>query len=113
MDEFPISLPLLAVGAAIGAVTSEYVSPHMYGLTFLDSLTLEVGKGKKFHFHHWMMAGLGWGILGFIHPSEKWANSLLTGSLIGVFAQGLSYSTSHWLIYDAESFNAARWAGDY
>lgn len=113
MNEFPISLPLLAVGAAIGSITSEYISPHMYGLSFLDSLTLEIGGNKKMHFHHWMWAGLGLGILGFYHPSEKWVNSLVTGVLLGVFAQGLSYSTSHWITYDADEFNKARWAGAY
>ena len=113
MDEFPINLPLLAIGAAVGSITSEFISPHMYGLSFLDSMTLEVGGGKKLHFHHWMWAGLGLGVMGFIHPKNKWVNSLLTGTLIGVFAQGLSYSTSHWIIYDEDEFNRARWEGSY
>ena len=85
----------------------------MYGLGFLNSLTLKVPGGREIHSHHWMWAGLGLGILGFVHPSQKWLNSILTGTLLGVFAQGLSYSTSHWIIYDEEEFNLARWKGAY
>ena len=33
---------------------------------------------------------------------------MLLGGLLGMFAQGLSYSTSHFVLYDRERFELAR-----
>ena len=98
------------VGAVFAAVVSEYIHPHPYGLYFFPSLRMDIG-GKTIHIHHWILA-LGVLAVYARYPFKNiYANSLTLGALIGILAQGVSYSTAHWILYDEELYAEARYAG--
>ena len=103
-----LNLPVVITAAAISSIFGELVHPHVYGLDLLPSLRIEIGDNKYLHIHHWIYA-LGGLTLLYCFPTPKtWLNSFLAGGLIGGLAQGLSYSTSHFVLYDREKFDINR-----
>lgn len=103
-----LNLPVVITAAAISSIFGELVHPHVYGLDLIPSFRIEIGDNKYLHLHHWIYA-LGSLTLLYYFPTQKtWLNSLLAGGLIGGLAQGLSYSTSHFVLYDREKFDINR-----
>lgn len=103
-----LNLPLVICAAAISSIFGEIVHPHIYGLDLIPSFRIEIGDNKYLHLHHWIYA-LGGLTLLYNFPTQKsWLNSLLAGGLLGGLAQGLSYSTSHFVLYDRDTFDVHR-----
>ena len=100
--------PLTLLGAVVGSVGAEIVHPHAYGLHLFPSTYLTLKNGKRFHIHHWVWALGGMTLYSMRPAKQQWLNSLIVGTLLGVFAQGVSYSTSHLMLYDAEGFRKQR-----
>ena len=66
------------------------------------------GDEKKLHIHHWVW-GLGFLGLYSLYPAKNTTiNSLVVGTTLGAIAQGLSYSTSHLMLYDEDGFKEER-----
>ena len=63
---------------------------------------------KYFHIHHWIYSLAGLSLLYFFPTQRTWLNSTIAGLLLGNMAQGLSYSTSHYVLYDRERFEIER-----
>ncbi|MCP4122145.1 MAG: hypothetical protein GY751_10365 [Bacteroidetes bacterium] len=108
MSIFSNLTPIVVVGAMAGGIVAEYVHPHAYGLHLMPSTVFTILDEQKLHIHHWVW---GLGFLGlyslkpFTRPS---VNSLTVGFILGAIAQGLSYSTSHLMLYDEEGFKQER-----
>jgi hypothetical protein len=103
-----INFPIVVTAAAISSIIGEVIHPHVYGLDLLPSFRIEIGDNKYLHVHHWLY-GLGGLTLLYYYPTSKtWLNSMFLGGLLGILAQGLSYSTSHFVLYDREKFEIAR-----
>lgn len=100
--------PLTLLGAVVGSVGAEIVHPHAYGLHLFPSTYITRKNGERFHIHHWVWALGGMALYSMRPAKQQWLNSMIVGTLLGVFAQGVSYSTSHLLLYDAESFRKQR-----
>lgn len=100
--------PMVLVGAVVGSVGAEIIAPHAYGLHLFPSTYITRKSGKRVHIHHWVWALLGMGVYSLRPSSVTWVNSLIIGVLMGVFAQGVSYSTSHLMLYDPEGFRIQR-----
>lgn len=103
-----INYPVVIIAAAVTSVAAEVIHPHIYGLDLLPSFRIEIGDNKYLHIHHWLYGLTGLTILYLWPTPKKWLNSMLLGGLLGMFAQGLSYSTSHFVLYDRERFELAR-----
>jgi len=103
-----LNFPVVVIAAAVSAIIAEVIHPHVYGLDLIPSIRIEIGDRKYLHIHHWIYALGGLIYLGY-RPINNFAfNSIAVGILLGSMAQGLSYSTSHWVLYDRERFDMAR-----
>ena len=98
--------PTLLLGVVVGSVGAEIIAPHAYGLHLFQSTFTTLKDGTRIHIHHWVWALLGMGLYAIRPFSTKWINSMVVGILLGVFAQGVSYSTSHLMLYDPDGFRA-------
>jgi len=96
------------LGAVVGSVGAEIVHPHAYGLHLSPSTYFTLSNGKTIHIHHWLWALGGMALYSLKPAKKRWLNSLIVGTLFGVFAQGVSYKTSHLMLYDAEGFRNRR-----
>lgn len=94
----------ILVGAVLGGLGAEIVHPHAYGLHLFPSTFFTTKGGKRFHIHHWMWALGGMGLYSLSPFKNTTVNSLVVGGLVGVLAQGVSYSTSKYILYDAEQY---------
>ena len=103
-----LNFPVVITAAAVSAIVSEVIHPHIYGLDLIPSLRFEIGDNKYLHFHHWIYSLAGLSILYYFPTPQRWLNSVITGALLGSMAQGLSYSTSHFVLYDRERFDIRR-----
>lgn len=100
--------PLFLVGAVVGAVGSEMIHPHAYGLHIFPSNILTMKNGKRFHMHHWTLALVGMGLYSLRPFKRTWLDLLTKGILVGVFAQGVSYTASHMMFYDPTEYKVLR-----
>ena len=100
--------PLTLLGAVVGSVSAEIIHPHAYGLHLFPSTYFTLKNGERIHIHHWLWALLGMTLYSFRPAKQRWLNSMVVGTLLGIFAQGVSYSTSHLMLYDAEGFRKQR-----
>jgi hypothetical protein len=100
--------PIILVGVVIGGVGAEFVHPHAYGLHLFPSTFITMKNGKRFHIHHWVWGVLGLGAYSLKPFSNTFWNSLTVGTFLGIIGQGVSYSTSHMMLYDSETFHALR-----
>ena len=99
---------VVVVGIMAGGIISEFVHPHAYGLHILPSTVFTVLDEKKLHIHHWVW-GLGFLGLYSLYPvKDTTINSLVVGVTMGAIAQGLSYSTSHLMLYDRDGYKEER-----
>lgn len=103
-----LSLPVVITAAAVSSIVAEVIHPHVYGLDLIPSIRFEIGDNKYFHIHHWIYSLAGLSLLYFFPFQRTWVNSTLAGLLLGNMAQGLSYSTSHYVLYDRERFDIER-----
>ena len=100
--------PIILVGVIVGGVGAEFVHPHAYGLHLFPSTFITMKNGKRFHIHHWVW-GLGaLGVYSLRPFKNTMLNSLTVGTMLGLIAQGVSYSTSHMILYDSETFQSLR-----
>lgn len=108
MSIFSNLSPIVVVGVMAGGIVSEFVHPHAYGLHLMPSTVFTILDEKKLHIHHWVW-GLSFLGLYSLYPSKNTSiNSLIVGFILGGIAQGLSYSTSHMMLYDEETFKEER-----
>ena len=100
--------PILLVGVIIGGVGAEFIHPHAYGLHIIPSTYITKSDGRRFHIHHWAWGLLGLGAYSMKPFSNSILNSLTVGTLLGIIGQGVSYSTSHMMLYDVDTYKAMR-----
>jgi len=100
--------PLILVGVMVGGVGAEFLHPHAYGLQLTPSTFFTTKNGNRFHIHHWVWGLSAFGLYSLKPSSNISINSLIVGTLFGIIGQGVSYSTSHMLLYDAKQFQTLR-----
>jgi hypothetical protein len=99
---------MVLLGAVVGSVGAEIVAPHAYGLHLFQSTYMTLDDGSRIHIHHWVWALMGMGLYAIRPFTTRWLNSMVVGVLLGIFAQGVSYSTSHLMLYDPDGFRDYR-----